>query len=967
MTSSKGRLQVLRNIVWYSSEKALRMTIGLFVGLWLARYLGPEEFGRFNFITAWLGMFEAIAWLGVGDTMLRDIVRHRDEEHRMMGSALMIRMCGSLLAISLALAAAKPLGGFNEADFILLAVLSIGIPFAQVTGGIWIWFASHTNIGPAVLSKNISMLIGAVLRISVILAGADLVALMAAVSLESVLWLILLVGAYLWHGEHFSRWRFDTRHAWGMLLTGMPIILNGLVVSLNARVDQIMLGRLTSMSDVGVYAAAMRFSEIWWVVPPMILQSLASRYIYPEDLGYKLQQNVARIILGMAFLSLLPCLFISVMGAEVINLFLGKQYLGAGHVLMIHIWTAVLIFIDAPVNQYLLATHRQSQLVFKSLVLLFSNVVMALILVPQYGASGAAMSTLIAQAATVLVLPMLYSPLHDVSGMYLLAIRQVQPLSISVYNSVMKQIKPIFLSFSGLLAIDIQKWRDKFVRILPGYFAADSAGSGGLAMVLSVGFCAAILGYLASTADPVKIGLGASLMLGSALLYLPEFSIWLILVMGFLFGVISANALFSKLTWGVSLLSMLLFVPALSNMLWRQQRRAPVFMLLALVFLAYAVGISVFQCYSLIEFVAGFKRCFQSFGLMLALTMIGFLPHNFTRWLKFLMVVALLQFPFALYELLVLVPQRGGLNISSATTDVIAGTFGANLEGGSPNSVMVVYLFIALAFLIARWKAGVIKSRVFYPMALICLLPLGMGETKIALIMLPLIGLILIKEDLLRAPLRFLPGFIALTLLTAMLGYLYITVMMQSTLEDVINQTVRYNFGDQSYTGKAGDLNRWTAITFWFQEQGWHDPVSFLFGNGLGSAFTADNPDNMSSGHMGFKYSPILIDLTGASTLLWDTGLIGVLLFVSIFLAAWTAAGNLRRSVSDPVVKADALAIQAAIALFLLSLVYAIEIVTLISMELIYSIVLGYLGYLMNQHEQYRQRYSSTFSLPQYV
>jgi hypothetical protein len=29
----------------------------------------------------------------------------------------------------------------------------------------------------------------------------------------------------------------------------------------------------------------MRFSEIWWVVPPMIIQTLAARYIYPKDLG----------------------------------------------------------------------------------------------------------------------------------------------------------------------------------------------------------------------------------------------------------------------------------------------------------------------------------------------------------------------------------------------------------------------------------------------------------------------------------------------------------------------------------------------------------------------------------------------------------------------------------------------------------------------------------------------------------
>ncbi|MDP1666743.1 MAG: flippase [Methylobacter sp.] len=945
MTSNKGHVQVLRNIAWHSSEKALRMLIGFLVGLWLARYLGPEQFGRFNYITAWLGMFGAIAWLGVGDTMMRDMVRDRADEDRIMGSAFMIRLCGSLLAIALMLAAARPLGGFNETDFMLLAILCVGVPFAETTGGIWIWFASHTNIGPAVLGKNISIIIGALLRVGVIVAGAGLIGLMTVLTLESVLYWMCLVGAYWWYGERFSHWRFDTRHAWRMLLTGLPIILNTLVASLNAGVDQVMLGRLTSMTEVGVYAAAMRFSGIWWVVPPMIVQSLASRYIYPKDLGEQLQSNVARIIAGMALLSLIPCVFISAIGPEMISMLLGDQYLGASSVLMIHIWMAVLIFIDAPVNQYLLATYRQSQLVVKSVVLLLFNFGLALFLVPRYGAPGAAVATLIAQTATVLVLPMLYPPLRDVFGIYRLAINEVRPLLAGIYSIAINKTRRFRASCTGLMSIGSQRWRSMGLGAAPRNYASGHAKISNLALISGLGICAVLMGLLAVTANPVMIGLGVCLVLGPVLLIMPELTIWLILVIGFLLGVLSAGAL-SKVTWGVSLLSMLLLIPSLTNILWSKQRRAPGFMLIALLFLVYAVGVSIVQCYSLVEFVAGFKRYFQSFGLMMALTMIAFTPQNYVRWRQFLMAVALLQFPFALYELVVLVPLRGGLSLSSYTTDVVAGTFGANLEGGSPNSVMVIYLFIALSFLSARWRAGLISSKIFYPLAFICLLPLGMGETKIAVIMLPLVGLILLKDDLISAPLRFLPAIIMLALLTMLLGYLYVVIIMHSSLDQVVAATLRYNVGDQGYSGEAGSLNRWTAITFWAQHN-WHDLLGFIIGNGLGSSYTSLN--NLA-GHLGLKYLNYGIDLTAASTLLWDTGLIGFMMFVSIFIAAWGAAGKLRRSVSDPTVRADALAIQMAISLFLLDVVYSASSVNLVSMELIYAIVLGYLGYLMNYH-----------------
>lgn len=444
MSSNQGNQGlglVLRNIAWHSSEKVLRMLIGFLVGIWLARYLGPELFGGFNYIMAWLGMFSGIAWLGVGDAVMRDMVRDRHDEGRILGSAFLIRLCGSLLASGLALGAARWLGGFTDTQFTLLAILCIGLPFAEATAGIWIWFASHTNIGPAVIGKNIAMITGALLKVAVILSGAGLIALMSAVALESVLFGLCLIVAYLWFGERFSHWLFDARHAWQMLTSGLPIVLSGLAVSLNAQVDQLILGRLSGMADVGVYAAAMRFSEIWWVVPPMIVQTLAARYIFPNDLGDRFQSNVARIIAGMALLSFIPCLLLSAVGSELISLMLGKQYLGASSVLMIHIWTAVLVFIDAPANQYLLAKNRQSQLVLKSVVALLTNAALALLLVPQYGPQGAASATLIAQALTVLALPMLYPPMRDLGRIYGLALEETPRLLALCSGFVAQRIK----------------------------------------------------------------------------------------------------------------------------------------------------------------------------------------------------------------------------------------------------------------------------------------------------------------------------------------------------------------------------------------------------------------------------------------------------------------------------------------------------------------------------------------------
>ncbi len=483
-----------------------------------------------------------------------------------------------------------------------------------------------------------------------------------------------------------------------------------------------------------------------------------------------------------------------------------------------------------------------------------------------------------------------------------------------------------------------------------------------MAMFL-MGVLSIFFGLLAVTASPVLIGLGAGMVLGPVMLLMPELTIWVVLVIGMLMGILSASPHLGKVTWIVSILSMLLMLPVLVNLLWSKQIKMPGFMSIALLFLVYSVVVSILRWYSIAEFFLGFKHYFQAFGLMMALTMISFTPQSYVRWRNFLMVVALLQFPFALYELLVLVPQRGGLSLSSSTTDVIAGSFGANMQGGSPNSVMVTFLFIALSFIVARWRAGLIQSRNFFLMAFICILPLGMGETKVAVIMLPLVGLVLLRKDFIKTPLRYIPAILTMALLTALLGFIYVKIMMHSSLSEVIDSSLRYNIGSQGYsTGQY--LNRMTSVTFWFQQQSWHDPLGFLIGNGVGSSYPAIGS---MVGHLGLKYMHYGINLTAASTLLWDMGLIGFILFLSIFVAAWFAAGRLNKSVSDKAVKADALAIQAAIPLFLLSMVYSDSIVNLVSMELIYAIVLGYLGYLMNHHGILNKRSFSGLSTNPYA
>ncbi len=453
---------------------------------------------------------------------------------------------------------------------------------------------------------------------------------------------------------------------------------------------------------------------------------------------------------------------------------------------------------------------------------------------------------------------------------------------------------------------------------------------------------ALFLGVLATTDDIVLLGTGLGLLAGGFLVAAPRLVIWLMIGLSLTTGVLVslAGPAYVRLPWALSLLSFLLWPLALFHLL--HQKRVPMFVWLALAFVVLCVAGSAFDWHSLDEFVAGFKRYFQAYGLLFALAALPFTTGDMRRWKKLLLAIALLQLPLALYEFIVLVPLRGGLESGSAVLDVVAGTFGANLRGGSPNAEMAAFLLMTVAFLSMRWRAGVLGTGSYLFCTLICLIPLGLGETKIVVLLIPLVAFVLLRRDFFRAPARYLPIVLAFCAITALLGYIYVTVMMRSSLGAVLENTIHYNFEHAGY-GQAY-LNRSTVLGFWWERHGWYDPLSLLFGHGIGSSYWS--PTNPIAGHIGMQFARYSIDLTAVAGLLWDVGLVGCLLYLLVILSAWRAANRLWRWTPDLVVRADALAIQAALAIVLVFLFYNSSAINLLPFQVLIATVLGYLAFL---------------------
>lgn len=475
-------------------------------------------------------------------------------------------------------------------------------------------------------------------------------------------------------------------------------------------------------------------------------------------------------------------------------------------------------------------------------------------------------------------------------------------------------------------------------------YPATTLGAWGLIGVLFLGAVLAVFfGLVAVTANPVLVSMAAALLVGVFVLAKPTWNIWLVLALGLLVaGVLPIWVDFfaSKAVWGISLLGFMLMASALFKLISTPgaARDTPAFVWAALIFMLYAVASSIIQFYSFGEFLIGFKRYFQAFGLLFAFCWLVINDRDVRGWRKFFVIVALVQLPFALYELIRLVPLRETLHIPGLVpVDVVAGTFGANLYTGGANAEMATFLIIVLAFMLARRQEKTLSTGRLLLLAPLVLAPVFLGETKAVVILLPIMFLVLYRRELLTRPHYAAMGLILGTLLTVGAGMAYLKVT-ETTLEEQVEDTLSYNVYERGYGGYQ--LNRTKVLSFWAEHQGAHDPLSLVLGNGLGSA------NNTTGGHVAMRYPTYGIGLTAASTLLWELGIFGIILFLSILLLAWHAAGRLRREAPEPLVRADAAAIQAVLPLFAFFLFYRLSLLETLSFQIVFAAVLGYLAWL---------------------
>lgn len=407
-----------------------------------------------------------------------------------------------------------------------------------------------------------------------------------------------------------------------------------------------------------------------------------------------------------------------------------------------------------------------------------------------------------------------------------------------------------------------------------------------LCALLILGACglAVLFGLLATTNSPILIGLFIGTLIGVALITAPVIMLWLVITGTLVIGGLVVQFLPSlvKVNWLFSVLGFLLFASAVITAMSHRGSRQPLpwWAWLALVMPGYAVMVAVINQVDLFEFLAGFKRYFQYWGLFAALTLITLTSTTYRRILMFLIGLASIQVIIVLFQRIVIVPKRQGMGGGVVPIDAVSGTFEASFLGGGASSVLVFFLLFVFAFVLRMWRDKLIPAMRALGLSLLLLAPLALGETKVVVVFLPLVFVCVLFMDLRTKPIATLGLILTGTLIAVGLALLYIDMNAKSgtTASRVFENILAYNFGYVGYHS-ADNLNRTTVLTHWLSQQSAADPLGFLFGHGPGSSYIGDGA--LVPGHLALRHIGVALAFTTLSSLLWDFGIIGLAIFLA--------------------------------------------------------------------------------------
>jgi len=388
----------VKNTGWLMLARVGSLVIKILVGFAITNYLGKDLNGILNYPTAFTTFFVAAAALGLDGFITRELLRTPEHRDQLLGTAFFLKLIGGIAILPLIYLAYLLWNNLSEIETPLTYILIVGL--TGITQAFYItdsYFQSKVQAKYVMRIQVFGNILSALIKLVFIFLKLNIEWFVFALLLDTIILACGYVYFYQIKADSVFKWVFNSTLARYLIKNSWPLALSAVLVSIYMKIDQLMVENYLGTGSLGIYSTVVQLSESWYFIPVAIVTSVFPAIMNAKrDDSERYKKRLQNMYDLMVWISLSVAIFMTFASPFIYRLVYKPEFWDGAHVLTIHVWAGIFVFLGSASGQYLIAEGYTKLSMLRTGMGALVNIALNIIWIPKYGIMGAALATLIA-------------------------------------------------------------------------------------------------------------------------------------------------------------------------------------------------------------------------------------------------------------------------------------------------------------------------------------------------------------------------------------------------------------------------------------------------------------------------------------------------------------------------------------------------------------------------------------------
>jgi len=393
-------LRGLKNVSYLTIGHFVSLAISFFGLIYIARILGPSNYGVYTTVGVFVGMFDIITFYGINKIVLREGSKDFSKMHHYLENTTAIKNFFVFIAIIVCIIASV-FTNYSTQVKLYIILFSFSLIYTSFNGFLMTIYQAAEKMQYTAILTILHRVLFVSLSIIVLYMGFGIFALLMVALFSQFFTLIINFKLT----KKFLSFKFLNKIKWDMNLLKPALIFSILSFSyfLAGRIDIIMISIMGTSIDVGLYGVANQIMMVGLTTRGLLATAFFPIFVKSFHNNAVRWQKLLKYASIMGLGLLLVAAIISFYSEQIIPIIFGGEYFTSGTILSVLIFYVAIAFFMIPFSNILQATHNEMYLLKICWIAPFLNIGLNYFFFIEFGLIGIAYSTLIVGSINLLL------------------------------------------------------------------------------------------------------------------------------------------------------------------------------------------------------------------------------------------------------------------------------------------------------------------------------------------------------------------------------------------------------------------------------------------------------------------------------------------------------------------------------------------------------------------------------------